>query len=261
MNDMPAVKPASAREGYGFTFDFVERLLPQAKRVDLRSGGHCLVAPDDCLLPGFVVALEVDDILSMQSSQLAQLTAELNGQSSGFLWFTDDDSDAYQLAWRARLPCRPISAMFGWRDDIEHGESAFKAEPLKDKSRSGVGALIEGLVAKPVHTGGWTSRDADIALENGQSLEVRRDDEVIALITSFEHGDGVHVSVGGQLADGHKGQGFEAEALKATARHFASLGKKVVTGAANTDEEALKIVTSLGMPLIKKGWSAQLGTF
>lgn len=260
MADTLAAEPVVATYGQEFTFDFVERVLPQAERVNLETGGYCRIAPSDCLLPRFVIDLNVGDVLSMEEARLSELTSELNDHSSGFLWFTDD-SAAYQLAWRARLPCRPVSAMFGWPQETQHAETAFSAFPLVTGSHEAVSSLLKGLAEKPVYTGGWTSKDVDLLVESGNSLEVRRQDELVALVTTFEHADGVHVSIGGQLAEGFKGQGYEVEALKATARHFASLGKRVVSGAANTDQEALRIIATLGMPLIKRGWSAQLGTF
>jgi hypothetical protein len=263
MNQASTAEPMSELENFGFTFDFVERIYPAAEVVDLPSGGRIVVAPQDCLLPGFVIDVQIPGLLPKSAQEIQQLTSEMNERSSGFLWFTDDAHQGFHLAWRARLPSRPVCAMFAWAEGEAPtlGSSGLTIRGLDDVGLGSATSVVTELTAKPVHLGGWTEEGATALVEKGYVLGVFDEQALAGLVTTHFHRDGLHVSVGGRLGNTHHNSGLEADALRAAATHFASQGKRVVTGVANADDPALKVVTDLNMRLIKRGWSAQLGTF
>jgi hypothetical protein len=259
----PTALKSLRRQKQAPAYDFVEQSVNDGSAYCIGNDGYFVVAPEASLLPRFVVELRLPQLAVIE--EYKELCARLNDLSSGFMWFDSSEIDAYDFAWRLRLPLRIGAPLFVWSNkDQELSAQQSEASSLKVVVRPATHSdrqkATELFTSFPLWLGGQTKLAVMGHLEEGRLLAIEVGEKLVGSAILIPQKDG-YVSANVALGPDHRNQGI-AEAFGRTIGTQLSSEKKTLVGSMiNNNPASFRAALRLGMRIAKTSYTAQLGSF
>jgi GNAT superfamily N-acetyltransferase len=255
MLSVSQVSPSKiTRPKSGPAFDFVEQAIRDGQAFELSTGGYFVVAPENSLVPRFVVALQLPELANLQLYR--DVIFEMNQRSSGQMWFDTSDLHAVDLVWRARLRVRMGSLLLeapteGERPKVENA-AVRRAEETQ------LPEAVRMLTALPVHQGGQTPEAVREHLNNNRLYVLEVGGRVVGAATILRTSS-THASLTMVLDENHRNQGLGRFFAGELAHHATRDGVTLVAGMSNENGQSFRASLHFGMRLATIGWIAELG--
>jgi hypothetical protein len=242
-------------------YDFVEQATQEGQCFSLPRGGYFVVAPEQCLLPRFVVELKLPERTT--HAEAIKLSYTLNSVSSGIIWFDSEDDDAHQFCWYLRLPVRVRSPLFEWDEHnpelaVTDGErAAVSLANVRDHETTEV--AISLLTSFPVHRGGQTEDWARKHVAEDRVWVLRRDARVIgAAIVNKQAGNYSTVTM--VLDNSYQSKGLGLKFMKVIGADLVAKGRLAVVSMSDEVPASFRAAKGLGMKIKKQAYTAQIGS-
>jgi len=241
------------------TYDFIEHCIRRGKAFSIGDDGYFIVAPSDSLMPGFVIELALPEKALIE--EYKSLSYELIERSAGMLWFDSSDLDAFDFAWRLRLPLRAASPLFTWSDEARLPKSSDAGLHVRDGSDQDKLVVRQLLTGFSQHRGGKASADVvDFHFDRNQIRILESNGEVVGAAVLEEQPEGF-VALTVAIEDKWRNRGFATQFAGILGKELADRGKTMVAGMAHDVPESLRAALSLKMRLVKQSFTGQMGSF
>jgi hypothetical protein len=237
-------------------FDFVQSASRTGTAFQLEGGGHFVIAPNDSLIPRFVVELSLPTLGDVEYYNSVIQT--LNAHSCGFMWFDDNELHAFDVAWRMRLPLIAVSVLFAVKQSEKPAErEGFELRPLGGKAEHGPLNML--LTALPTGMGGLTTEQANQLLSKGDVTVLAHEGSPVGVIVSSTLPSGDLYAHAFSVAPEFQGKGLGTWFMHLFTTEVAK-GRSVIFGVPNFSHAEFRGALKLGAKIINRGWRAQLGS-
>lgn len=237
-------------------YNFVETAIPRSTAYTIDDSGYFIVAPDDCLLPRFVVELQPPKLGSFE--EYKELSFQLVEKSCGFLWYDTDDFGAFDFVWRLRLPLIPSAPLFAWNKQAD--VTRFKKAGLtyKTASTEDLPVAKEILTSLPVWQGGQTEAAVEENFQGSSIVLIEKDGQSLgaaSLVSLPENCMAVDPLV---IHPNFRGRGYGLAFAAEIGSKLAEQGITLVCSMRNDNETSFRSVNALGMKLLKQSYTAEI---
>jgi len=239
-------------------YDFIEQSVKRGQAYLLGDDGYVIVAPEISLMPRFVIELILPEKARIEEYQ--KLTFDLVEISSGMMWFDSTDYDAYDFVWRMRLGMRAGSPLFAWNHDSKPMlpvRPGYKIDLAAQGDKNDVSQLLTSF---PQHRGGKAdSSIVDFHFDRKQVYVLRNNSHLVgAAILEDQAGSYASLTLAMKEEERNKGLGtwFAAELGEILSKD----GKTLLAGMSSDVPASLRAVLKLNMLLVRKSYTAMIGS-
>ncbi|MFN3650376.1 MAG: GNAT family N-acetyltransferase [Armatimonadota bacterium] len=235
-------------------YDFVETAAKTGEAYSINDNGYCIVAHSDSLVPNLVVEIKLPRLRF--PDDYVELSYKLNDISSGFMWFDTSMNDAFDFAWRMRLPLRAQSPLYisdghSLPDSID-GLDVVQAD---DDHLDTAVALLGNI---PDYHGGLRAEFVERKIASRNVLSLVRGDQVHGVVALTEQPNNFVTASALAVLPEERGAGLGQRFAQLLLRRIHGEGKRLVAGMANDVPASARIARSLGMTVQRHAFTAQI---
>lgn len=242
------------RSRNGYQYDFVEYATRIGRAYKVGSNGYFIVAADGTLLPRFVVELRLPRLATPED--YAALLYAMSERSCGQMWFDSTNIDAFDLAWRMRLPLRAASPLLQWSPKsrapgLPRGVTIAVATAAQ---QGGVAKLISTI---PPEHGGQTPESTAHHLKRGEVLVLAKRGKVLgAAVVTPSGSKHTWVSLLVMNEDSRR-QGLGSAFMGAIGKEVSQQGRLAICSMSRENVASFRGAHRLGMEVVQLGFTAQ----
>ncbi len=248
------------RNKVGPVYDFVEQATRQGTAFRIGNDGYAIIAPPNCLLPRFVVELQLPELAVVE--RYAEVIRILTDRSCGMLWFDSSDVHAYDLAWRMRMMMTAGPPLLAPADADktqnvpDNGSDSIRSATLDD-----LRPLTDLFGSFPTWKGGQTPAAVLEHVKNNSVAVLEKNNEIIGAVVTLDADEHGTLLSSGVIAEKYRNQGIGTQFVRALSRQSRTSYSRPVVFSTSPDSPAtFRIAMRLNSKVVKQSFVAILGS-
>jgi hypothetical protein len=181
-------------------------------------------------------------------------------RSSGMMWFDSTDYDAYDFAWRMRLPMKAGSPLFAWNHESHPQLPAMTGYKVDLASANDKNEASDLLTSFPQHRGGKSDKSIVDFHFHKKQLYVVRNNSHVAGAAILEDQPGNYASITVSIKPNEMNKGLATWFASELGQEIWKNGKTLIAGMSSDVPASLHAVLKLNMRLVRQSYTAMIGS-